>query len=203
MSNCVDIKVTTPKGVVEVPKDAIKGTICPVRKDYFQTECWRCDLCGRNEAYEHGASFETVQINGFKLYEEAINTKNSKIEDGWYIFQYGYKEMHLNIKYLDEWCGWSLEEIHNAIVKFRENDTYKIQITNDEFDSVEDYDGPIFLYLDGKEYGPFNTTPDDAVIMLIGDYTESQHKTFVHLIEWQEENHMSLADWEDLYGYDI
>ena len=196
MSDCVDIKVTTPKGVVEVPNNAVKGTVCPYRADYFQTECWRCDYCGRNEAYEHGASFQTVTINGFNFDEEAIDTTKSKIKDGWYIFQYGCKEVQMNIKYLGRWCDWEMEEIHQAIITLRE--TGEFHYMNDY---IKDYDGTIILYLENKPYVVDNY--DDGIIRLIGDYTEPQYKTFIHLIEWQEENHMSLAEWEDIYGYDI
>ena len=205
MSNCISMKTTTPYGVKEVPEWAQKGHICPYRKDYFQCECWRCDLCGRNEDTEHGASFQTVKINGFSLFEEAINTENSRMEDNWYIFQYGKKEIYLDLQYLDKWCEHSMNDIHNMIVSFRKNDTYRM-ITGyeeDEYDSVENYDGPIFLYLDNKEYGPFCITADSAIIMLIGDYTTPQYKTFVHLLEYMEEMHMSLEDWERIYGDEL
>ena len=51
--------------------------ICPYRDDWFQSECWICDFCGRNEETEHGVEFKTVAIDGFSFYKDELK----KVDD--------------------------------------------------------------------------------------------------------------------------
>ena len=51
--------------------------ICPYRDDWFQSECWICDWCGRNEEAEHGVEFETVEIDGFQFFKDGLK----KVDD--------------------------------------------------------------------------------------------------------------------------
>lgn len=81
----------------EIPHNAISGDICPFRDDYFQAECWRCDLCGRNEDAEHGVLFDRVKLqNKYALFIDDINSV--KINGREIEFDYGFKKISTSIE---------------------------------------------------------------------------------------------------------
>ena len=73
----------------ELPMWSQKDTICPYRH-WMQTECYNCDFCGRNEAYEHGASYDTIDVNGFEFFTDAIS--NVQKHHNIVSFDYGHNK---------------------------------------------------------------------------------------------------------------
>lgn len=191
--------------IVEIPNNAIKGTICPSRSDYFQTECWMCDFCGRNEAYEHGAVFDTTEVGGFKFYTK--NITNCRIENDEFVFEYGNKTIFINIKYLPKFCNRSLSDIWAMIEELRNNGIVEDNIIYyDGVDMIKQLGNSTEFKIQDDIYGfPEKLTDEEAVICFITETCPESNelKTFIDLINYQNEETLTLGEWEDIYGYDI
>lgn len=115
--------------------------ICPYRIDWVQSECYNCDLCGRNEAQEHGVIFETENINGFKWFKDELkDTEQAGI------MQYGNKLLDFNyddaLVLYQEGDRQTLKNIADKIRTYgffiiRDDDTKLYQLTNDK--SIKEY----------------------------------------------------------------
>lgn len=201
----IEMRCKINEKVVEVPSSAIKGTICPSRSDYFQTECWRCDFCGRNEEYEHGAVFDTTEVAGFKFYIE--NITNCRIENDEFVFEYGNKTIFINIKYLPEFCNRSLSDIWAMIEELKNNGIVEDNIIYyDGVDMIKQLGNSTEFKIQDDIYGfPEKLTDEEAVICFITDTCPESNKlkTFIDLINYQNEETLTLGEWEDIYGYDI
>lgn len=192
--------------VINVPKDAQDGSICPYR-DWFQTECWACDYCGRNEDYEHGADFPTINIGGFRFFKESI--KEGKLKDNVFRFKYGNKTILIDIKYIDDdYCGYELQEIWDKIEELKEKGTVEdmyYDYKTGQTDTVIQYQSTTQFVLKDCTLTFEKLSDEHAVLAMITSQIpdEMEYNSFLGLINYLDQEKMTEGEWEDIYGWDI
>lgn len=129
--------------------------ICPYRNDWIQSECYNCDLCGRNEAQEHGQISHTIEIDGFLWF---VNELEKTDQSG--LIQYGNKLIDFNhfdeLTLYQEGGRQTLKNIADKIRTYgffiiRDDDTKLYQLTSDK--NIKEYTcTELCDYLENKNF---------------------------------------------------